>query len=104
MVGRVRKTLRPVPCRFPDPAAHAQTLCLFLSGSHPAKRGGVIRYGSVVAKVRRSLRPFSAKGFERNFEPFKPYRHGNSTALVMPIRTPATISGAMPRACTAIGG
>jgi len=28
-----------------------------------------------------------------NLEPFNPYRQGNSTALVMPIRSPATMSG-----------
>ena len=43
-------------------------------------------------------------GLLRNFEPFRPYRHGSSTALVMPIRTPATISGLVIRACSAIGG
>src|SRR2546429_553974 len=39
-----------------------------------------------------------------NFESFKPYRHGNSTALVMPIRSPITISTLSVRACSAIGG
>ena len=44
------------------------------------------------------------KGFERNFESCSPYRHGSSTALVRPIRTPATMSALPVRACSAIGG
>ena len=43
-------------------------------------------------------------GLLKNRDPFNPYRHGKSTALVMPIRTPITISGFSIRACSAIGG
>src|SRR3984893_13684631 len=39
----------------------------------------------------------------KNFEPFNPYRQGSSTALVMPIRNPATICGLPARAYSAIG-
>ena len=40
-------------------------------------------------------------GLLKNLDPFNPYRHGRSTALVIPIRTPATISGLPSRACSA---
>jgi hypothetical protein len=37
-------------------------------------------------------------GLERNFESLNPYRQGRLTALVMPIRIPATMSGLPERA------
>jgi hypothetical protein len=40
----------------------------------------------------------AGNGLLRNFEPLIPYRHGNSAALVMPIRTPATMFGLLVRA------
>ena len=48
--------------------------------------------------------PDHQNGLLRNFESFSPYRHGSSTALVMPIRNPVTMSGFFVRACSAIGG
>jgi hypothetical protein len=43
-------------------------------------------------------------GLLKNLEPFSPYRHGNSIALVMPIRTPLATSALPTRAYRAIGG
>jgi hypothetical protein len=43
-------------------------------------------------------------GLLKNLDPFNPYRHGNSTAFVIPIRTPAAMSGLPSRACSANGG
>ena len=43
-------------------------------------------------------------GLLKNRDPFNPYRHGRSTAFVMPIRTPVTMSSFSVRAYNAIGG
>lgn len=45
-----------------------------------------------------TVSPYAGNGLLRNFESFSPYRHGNSTALVRPIRMPLTISGLRARA------
>ncbi len=45
-----------------------------------------------------TVSPYAENGLLRNFESFSPYRHGSSTALVMPMRRPLTISGLRVRA------
>lgn len=40
-----------------------------------------------------TVSPYAGNGLLRNREPFNPYRHGSSAALVMPMRMPLTISG-----------
>jgi hypothetical protein len=64
--------------------------------------------GQDTAEFNRASTPFIkaadghsvsiGNGLLRNFEPFRPYRQGSSTALVRPIRKPLTMSGVCGRA------
>ena len=73
--------------------------------SMPQPRGDGYRFAPPILRTSLVMTfQFRQNGLLRNLEPFKPYRHGRSTALVIPIRTPATISGFRGRACSAKGG
>jgi hypothetical protein len=61
-------------------------------------------FASLAITASRARATFGQNRLLKNLEPFKPYRHGRSAALVIPIRTPATISGLPSRACSAKGG
>jgi hypothetical protein len=53
---------------------------------------------SITVSDIAAAEPLYGNGLLRYFEPFRPYRQGSSTALVMPIRKPVTISGVCGRA------
>jgi hypothetical protein len=90
--------------RFYDAIMKALGVCVFVviarspcdEAIHLSLRGEMDCLASLAMTVQNRLL--------KNRDPFNPYRHGRSTALVMPIRIPMSISGFSVRACSAIGG